>query len=102
MCIFLVDEVTSDLMDAAIKFRHTLGGAFSPTNDICEFLVSGMQRLLPDNIHEMATGKLHISSTDAYTGENIILSTYHSKKEVIDVSKTKAINAKVKASINWR
>ena len=50
----------------------------------------------------MATGKLHISSTDAYTGENIILSTYHSKKEVIDVSKTKAINAKVKASINWR
>ena len=95
MCIFLVDEVTSDLMDAAIKFRHTLGGAFSPTNDICEFLVSAMQRLLPDNIHEMATGKLHISSTDAYTGENIIISNFNSKKEVIDVSKTKAINAKV-------
>lgn len=42
---------------------------------------------LPDNIHEMATGKLHISSTDAYTGENILISNYHSKKEVIDVSK---------------
>ena len=41
---------------------------------------------LPDNIHEMATGKLHISSTDAYTGENILISNYHSKKEVIDVS----------------
>ena len=96
MCVFsLIDEVTSDLIDAARKMRYTLGGAFSPTNDINEFLVSGMQRLLPDNIHEMATGKLHISSTDAYTGENIIISTFHSKKEVIDVSKTKAINAKV-------
>ena len=42
---------------------------------------------LPDNIHEMASGKLHISSTDAYTGENILISNYHSKKEVIDVSK---------------
>ena len=41
---------------------------------------------LPDNIHEMASGKLHISSTDAYTGENILISSYHSKKEVIDVS----------------
>ena len=102
MCIFLVDEVTSDLMDFARKFRHTLGGAFSPTIDICELLLAGMHRLLPDNIHEMATGKLHISSTDAYTGENIIISTYHSKKEVIDVSKTKAINAKVQASFNWR
>ena len=35
----------------------------------------------------MASGKLHISSTDAYTGENILISNYHSKKEVIDVSK---------------
>ena len=45
MCTFLIDEVTSDLINAARKIRHTLGGAFSPTTDICEILVGGLEKV---------------------------------------------------------
>ena len=34
------------------------------------YFFCGLQ-LLPDNIHELANGKLHISATDVYTGKNI-------------------------------
>ena len=34
------------------------------------FTFCGLQ-LLPENIHELADGKLHISATDVYTGKNI-------------------------------
>ena len=44
-------------------------------------------QLLPDNIHELATGRLHISTTDVYTGENVIVDNFQNKQEVIDVSK---------------
>ena len=41
-------------------------------------------QLLPDNIHELANGKLHISATDVYTGKNVLIKNYRDKKEVID------------------
>ena len=43
-------------------------------------------QLLPDNIHEIANGKLHISTTDIYTGDNIIVDNFQDKQDVIDVS----------------
>ena len=46
---------------------------------------------MPDNIHEVATGKLHISSTDIYTGQNRLINNFQSKKEVVDVSHYLAI-----------
>ena len=45
MCTFFTDEVTSDLINAARKIRHTLGGAFSPTTDITEILVGGLEKV---------------------------------------------------------
>ena len=33
------------------------------------FTFCGLQ-LLPENIHELADGKLHISATDVYTGKD--------------------------------
>ena len=42
------------------------------------------KQLLPENIHELANEKLHISATDVYTGKNVIIKNYRDKKEVID------------------
>ena len=41
---------------------------------------------LPDNVHELANGVLHISSTDVYSGQNILIDNFQNKAEVIDVS----------------
>ena len=41
---------------------------------------------MPDNIHEIATGRLHISVTDVYSGQNYLIDNYQSKKDVVDVS----------------
>ena len=45
--------------------EHPIRGYFQfPTSILCS-------QLLPENIHERAVGKLHISATDVYTGKNI-------------------------------
>ena len=41
--------------------------------------------MLPENIHELANGRLHVSVTDIYTLKNILIDHYSDKKEVIDV-----------------
>lgn len=43
-----------------------------------------MEKLLPENIYEIANEKLHISVTDVYTGDNILINNFRDKKEVID------------------
>ena len=78
--------MASDLMMAAVDIRHTFLGAFNPTQDVCTKLRESLNKILPDNIHEIANGRLHISVTDVYTGQNIIIDNYTDKKEVIDVS----------------
>ena len=42
--------------------------------------------MLPDNIHIIANGKLHISVTSVYSGENVLISNFTSKEELIGVS----------------
>ena len=100
--------MTSHLMKAGNDIRHTLFGAFSPTQNVTSKLRGSLERvtyanlfpallnflhvfftfcglqLLPDNIHELANGKLHISVTDVYTGKNILIKNYRDKQEVID------------------
>ena len=43
-------------------------------------------QLLPEDIHIRANGRLFVSVTSVYSGENIIISNYSSKKELVDVS----------------
>ena len=79
------DEMTSDLIDAAHELRHTFMGAFSPTQNVCTKLRKSLNKLLPENIHILATGKLHLSVTDVYSGQNVIISNFKDKAEVIEV-----------------
>ena len=46
----------------------------------------GFFQLLPEDIHIRANGRLFVSVTSVYSGENIIISNYSSKKELVDVS----------------
>ena len=72
-----IDESKSKLLLLAIKGieRHI-------TTMVYNF------QLLPEDIHIRANGRLFVSVTSVYSGENIIISNYSSKKELIDVSVT--------------
>lgn len=41
---------------------------------------------MPENGHEVAAGRLGISLTRVSDGENVILSDFHSKEELIQVT----------------
>ena len=91
-------------MKAGNDIRHTAFGAFNPAQNVTQKLRNSLERvrllqdwnlhiswnfraqLLPENIHELANGKLHISVTDVYTGKNVLINNYRDKREVIDVS----------------
>ena len=71
-------------MKAANDIRHTFMGAFNPSQDVCAKLRASLRRVLPENTHLLATGRLHLSVTDVYTGKNIIISNFRNKDEVIE------------------
>ena len=97
-------------MEAAIDLRHTYLGAFNPTQNVTQKLKTSLEKVriancylnlaksiivtwysfflfqrFPDNVHELANGTLHISSTDVYSGQNILIDNFQNKAEVIDV-----------------
>ena len=76
--------MTSDLIEAAHDLRMTLMGAFNPTQDVCAKLRKSLNKMLPENIHILSTGKLHLSVTDVYSGQNILISNFKDKAEVIE------------------
>lgn len=52
-------------------------------------LQEGLNKVLPDNAHNLCTGKLKISLTRVGDGKNVIVSDFHTKEELIQVSKDK-------------
>ena len=76
--------MTSDLIEAAHELRMTIMGAFNPTQNVCDKLRKSLNRFLPENIHILATGKLHLSVTDVYSGQNVLISNFKDKAEVIE------------------
>lgn len=45
-----------------------------------------VSKMVPDNGHEVAAGRLGISLTRVSDGENVILSDFNSKEELIQVN----------------
>jgi len=78
------DDIAHELMLAGSECRKLLGGPINPRFNVCGRLEDALMRLLPEDIHKRANGKLFVSVTSVYTGENIIISNYTSKKELVE------------------
>lgn len=63
---------------------HKLG-PFSPNFDINEVLMRGFQKFLPLNAHEMVNGKVNISLTRVYDGQNVMVSQFNTREELFKV-----------------
>ena len=51
-----------------------------------KYLKDGLEEFLPDNAHEIATGRLHISLTRVSDRKNVIVNQFDSKEDLIQVS----------------
>lgn len=73
----------TDFLRVAISARANLLGPLHPSFDINAILTETLEKALPDDVHVRASGKLHISLTRVYDGQNVIVSEFDSKEEVI-------------------
>ena len=69
------------------KRAHSLTlGPLHPSFKLVETIRKTFERILPENAHELASGRLHISLTRLSDWKNVIVSEFHSKEELIEVS----------------
>ncbi|BHF60364.1 Patatin-like phospholipase domain-containing protein 2 [Sparganum proliferum] len=88
---FLVCDVkTEDCMryfaELINKSRQYTLGAFDPRFKITEYLREGLERLLPADAHTLCSGRLYISMTRQSSRENVVVSQFKDRDELIQVS----------------
>uniref|UniRef100_A0A8C6C8I6 Acylglycerol transacylase n=1 Tax=Monodon monoceros TaxID=40151 RepID=A0A8C6C8I6_MONMO len=84
-CAFLLSGQTLQaLVDLVRSARSRNIGVLHPTFSLNKHVRDGLQRHLPDNVHQLISGKIVISLTRVADGENVLVSDFRSKDEVVD------------------
>ncbi|XP_075706803.1 omega-hydroxyceramide transacylase-like [Rhinoderma darwinii] len=78
-----LDELQEIIFDAAIEARKTIFGPFFPTFNLLTILRKALLNFLPDNAHQVATGRLNVALTRLSDGKTILVSDFKSKEEVV-------------------
>ncbi|XP_075712112.1 patatin-like phospholipase domain-containing protein 2 isoform X2 [Rhinoderma darwinii] len=83
VCGCCLAECCSDVMEVAKEARKRNLGPLHPSFNLVKILKNGLYRNLPENAHELASGKLCVSLTRVSDGENVLVSDFGSKEELI-------------------
>ncbi|XP_013772278.1 patatin-like phospholipase domain-containing protein 2 [Limulus polyphemus] len=83
ICEVPLGESTTDVLKIAVKARSRVLGPFHPGFDINTILYDGLVKILPSNAHLRCSGRLHISVTRVSDGENVLLTQFDSRKDLI-------------------
>uniref|UniRef100_A0A8C6J4I0 Uncharacterized protein n=1 Tax=Melopsittacus undulatus TaxID=13146 RepID=A0A8C6J4I0_MELUD len=67
----------------AKEARETILGPLSPKCSLLANIKAVLQRMLPENSYQLASGRLHISLTRVVDGQNVMASEFSSKEELI-------------------
>ncbi|XP_075469987.1 omega-hydroxyceramide transacylase-like isoform X2 [Ascaphus truei] len=83
VCRTNLDELQKTFFEAAMEARKTMHGLLFPCFNATRILHKALLKLLPDNAHQLTTGRLHVALTRLSDGKNILVSDYKSKEEVM-------------------
>lgn len=72
-------------IDLTSKVRKHFLGALHPSFHLMQHLEDGLHNFLPENAHEQASGKLYVSLSSYPQCENVIVSEFDSRNELIQV-----------------
>lgn len=74
-----------DVIQVAKEARKRNLGPLHPSFNLVKVLKSGLNRDLPSDAHVLASGRLCVSLTRVSDGENVLVSDFNSKEELIQV-----------------
>lgn len=84
----LLDLNVSDSAEFVIRLAkraHSLTlGPLHPSFNVVRTLRRSFERILPENAHELASGRLHISLTRVSDLKNVIVSEFFSKEDLVE------------------
>ncbi|XP_049865606.1 1-acylglycerol-3-phosphate O-acyltransferase Pnpla3-like isoform X2 [Pectinophora gossypiella] len=83
LCELPIGEITSDVLRVVREARAGSLGPFSPSFNIQNVLLEGMEKYLPADVHKIVSGKLHISLTRVYDGKNVIVSEFPTREDLL-------------------
>ncbi|XP_061706227.1 1-acylglycerol-3-phosphate O-acyltransferase Pnpla3-like isoform X2 [Cydia pomonella] len=83
LCDVPIGEITSDVLRVVGEARAGSLGPFSPSFNIQNVLLEGMDKYLPQDVHKIVSGKLHISLTRVYDGKNVIVSEFPTRQDLM-------------------
>lgn len=85
--IFLITgEAGASIIRVSKEARKRFLGPLHPSFNLVKIIRLCLSKTVPENGHEVAAGRLGISLTRVSDGENVILSDFHSKEELIQVT----------------
>ncbi|CAH2092397.1 unnamed protein product [Euphydryas editha] len=79
----VIGQLTTDVLRVVGEARAGSLGPFSPSFSIQNVLLEGMQKFLPLDAHKIVSGKLHISLTRVYDGQNVIVSEFPTREDLL-------------------
>ncbi|XP_032445586.1 patatin-like phospholipase domain containing 3 [Xiphophorus hellerii] len=78
-----IAKCCEDVIEVAKEARKRNLGPLHPTFNLVKVLRSGLNRDLPSDAHILASGRLCVSLTRVSDGENVLVSEFGSKEELI-------------------
>ncbi|KAF8764621.1 patatin-like phospholipase domain-containing protein 2 [Argiope bruennichi] len=83
ICDVSLGQTTTDILSVAVKARSQTLGPLSPRFDLNSILKERLENALPENAHILCSGRLFISVTRWSDNQNVILSQFNSRQELI-------------------
>ncbi|NXI51623.1 PLPL2 protein, partial [Chloroceryle aenea] len=76
-------QACADVLALAKEARKRNLGPLHPSFNVIKIIRDGLMRNLPENTHQLSSGRLCISLTRVSDGKNALISHFNSKEEVV-------------------
>ncbi|XP_029437968.1 patatin-like phospholipase domain-containing protein 2 isoform X1 [Rhinatrema bivittatum] len=76
-------DAGANIIEVSKEARKRFLGPLHPSFNLVKIIRSCLYKTLPSNAHELATGRLGISLTRVSDGENVLLSQFNTKEELV-------------------
>ncbi|KAM3870128.1 patatin-like phospholipase domain-containing protein 2 [Diretmus argenteus] len=80
-----IETCCADVMSTAKEARKSKLGVFQPTFNLLQMVRGSLLHNLPEDAHVRASGKLCVSLTRVSDGQNVLVSEFGSREELIQV-----------------
>ncbi|KAM6185095.1 omega-hydroxyceramide transacylase [Rhynchocyon petersi] len=84
VCGIEMEEYLRVLNVGVAEVKKSFLGPLSPSCKMVQMMRQFLYKVLPEDSYKVATGKLHVSLTRFTDGENVVVSEYTSKEELIE------------------